>query len=556
MYDLGRLHEIASILIRHGFAELVISLGLRSVLEKAGKKLHWRYALEQSRLDLPQRIRLATEELGTTFIKLAQILGNRPDLFPPEWINEFEKLQRGVPPIPFERLREQWNKDFNSPVEAIFAEFDTDPISAASIAQVHRARLRDGTQVVVKIRRPGIRPIVEADLRLMARFIKILEFEFPELAQFQPGEMLAQFKVSIRREMNMINECRNTERMAAIFQDDPSIVIPKIYWDFASERVCVQDYIEGIPSSADASILTAGLDRRKLAKVGAAAVLRMILLEGYFHADPHKGNLLYLPDNRIGFVDFGMVGHLSEKRRYQLVDLLLAISERDADAASNVLMEWSGSSYTDLDRLVADMDNLIDRHYASKLNQINLVAMLSDLFRLMRQHSLAPPPDLGLLFRALVELDGMGRQNDPEFDIVSQTVPFLRQVLKERYSPEALARQSRRNLVQVFDFLAEMPGELRQILRAVHRGSFRVNIDLTRLDYLVWQLVRATSWLTVGLVTAALIVGSSIVMMVGGGPSLLGLPAFGLIGYLFAALSSLWLLLSIWKSTRREGRNR
>lgn len=552
--DLGRLQEIASVLIRYGFGEMVTRLGIRHLLEKTGKTLRWKYAEEQAQMELPQRVRRALEEMGPTFIKLGQIMGTRVDLFPPDWIDELARLQRRVLPVPFEQLREQLEADLGAPVETVFAEFDVQPIAAASIAQVHRARLPDGTQVIVKIRRPGIQRVVEADLRLMDRLAKLLEFEFPELANFYPSEVVRQFGLSIRREMNFINESRNTDRMAAIFLDDPMIVVPRIYWDYVSERVSVQDYIEGIAGLEAEAIQCAGLDRRMLAKVGADAVLRMILMEGFFHADPHNGNLLYLPDNRIAFIDFGMVGRLSEARRHQVVDLLYAIVERNATNAADVLLDWSGASHVDPDRLIVDMDTFIDSYHGAPLKQISLTIMLSELTRLMRQHDLMLPPDLGLLFRALVALDGMGRQNDPDFDIFSRTAPFLERALKERYEPEALAKRGWQNVVQLFDILADMPGELRRLLRAAHKGTLTFNIDLTRLDHFGWQVERAASWLTVGLVTAALIVGSSIVMTVGGGPTLFGLPAFGLLGYLGAALGALWLLISIWKGLRGRGR--
>lgn len=548
--DLGRLQEIAAVLIRYGFGEMVSRLGIRHVLEKAGKTLHWKYAEQQAHMELPQRVRRALEDLGPTFIKLGQIMGTRVDLFPPEWIDELEKLQRRVPPVPFEQLREELETDLGAPVETVFAQFDTQATAAASIAQVHRARLFDGTQVIVKIRRPGIQRVVDADLRLMDRLARLLEFEFPELANFHPAEIVRQFGLSIRREMNFVNECRNTDRMAAIFLDDPMIVIPRMHWDYVTERVSVQDYIEGIAGLDAEKIDAAGLDRRKLASVGANAVLRMILMEGFFHADPHNGNLLYLPDNRIAFIDFGMTGRLSLARRNQLVDLLYAIVERDAVGAADVLLDWSGSSHVDPDRLIVDMDGFIDSYHGAPLKQISLTIMLSDLTQLMRQHDLALPPDLALLFRALVALDGMGRQNDPNFDIFSQTAPYLEQALRQRYEPEALAKRGWRNIVHLFDIFAQMPAELRRLLRAAHKGTLTFNIDMSRLDHFGWQLERAASWLTVGLVTAALIVGSSIVMTVSGGPTLLGLPAFGLIGYLGAGMGAFWLLLSIWKSTR------
>ncbi len=550
--DLGRLQEIAAVLIRYGFGELVNRLGISHALEKAGRTLHWKHE-KSAEMSLPERARRALEEMGPTFIKLGQIISTRVDLLPQEWTNELAKLQYNVPPVDFESLRVEMEKDLGAAVEEVFAEFDTLPIAAASIAQVHHARLRDGTEVIVKIRRPGIQKLIDADLHLMGMMAKLLEFEFPELEIFRPTVIVRQFGISIRRELNLINESRNTERMRALFQEDPTIVIPNIYWDYVSERISVQDYIKGIASWDAQGVREAGLDRRMLAKVGADAVLRMILIEGFFHADPHDGNLLYLPGNRIAFIDFGMVGRMTQGRRKQLVDLLFAIAERDAIGSAEVLLDWAESEDTDYDQLSADMEELIDCYYGAPLKQLNLTSMLGDLAHIMRRHELALPPDLGLLFRALVAMDGMGRQNDPDFDIFSQTRPFVKQALEKHYSAKTLAMHSRRNFVQLFDIATEVPIELRRMLRSFRKGKLKINIDAARLDSFGLQVERAASWLTIGLVTAAIIVGSSIAMTVGGGPTLFGLPAFGLIGYSGAAVGAIWLLFSIWRIMRGHG---
>lgn len=552
--DLNRLQEIAAVLIRYGFGEMLSRLGIRQLLEQTGKKLHWKYAEEQAQMELPQRVRRALEEMGPTFIKLGQIMGTRVDLFPPEWIHELAQLQRRVPPVPFEDLKTELEADLGAPVKKVFAKFESRPLAAGSIAQVHRARLRDGSEVIVKIRRPGIQRVVEADLRLIAKLAKLLEMEFPELESFHPKEVVHEFGQAIRRELNFVNECRNTDRMWDIFRNESEVIIPRVYWQYVNERVAVQEYIEGIAGMETAAIQAAGLNRRVLARVGARAVLRMILLEGFFHADPHDGNLLYLEDNRIAFIDFGMTGRLSTTRRNQVVDLLYAIAAQDAAGAADVLLDWSGASHADPERLIVDMDSLIDSYYGAPLKQLNLTVMLADLTRLMRQHDLSLPPDLALLFRALVELDGMGRQNDPDFDIFSETVPYLEQVLQKRYEPEAMARRGVRNAMQLLDIVANLPAELRRLLRSAHKGTLTFNIDMIRLSQFGSQVSQAASWLAIGLVIAALFVSSSIVMTIGGGPTLFGLPAFGLIGYIGAVAGALWLLISIWKSWRARRR--
>jgi ubiquinone biosynthesis protein len=314
--DLGRVHEIASILVRCGFGDVVRRLGLGHALEKAGKALHWKYAEETAALEPHQRARHALQKLGPTFVKLGQVLATRVDLFPPEWIAEFEMLQDAAPPVPFAELRAQLEEDLGGPPEEIFAEFDTEPLAAASIAQVHRARLRDGRKVIVKIRRPGIKRVVEADLHLMQRLARIATNENPEVQRFRPNEVVHQFSLALRRELDLAHECRNAVRVAEGLTDREHIVVPKVYWQWTSERVNVQEYIEGINGRDMAGFEAAGLDRKLIASRGASAVLKMVLVDGFFHADPHPGNIFFLPDNSIALIDFGMIGHLTEERRF------------------------------------------------------------------------------------------------------------------------------------------------------------------------------------------------------------------------------------------------
>lgn len=308
--DLGHLHDIASILIRYGFGDVVRRLGMAGVLERAGKALHWKQATELARLQPPMRVRRALEEMGPTFIKLGQILATRVDLSPPEWIVEFEKLQDRAPPVAFEAVYKQLEEDLGCVPEKVFTELDPEPLAAASIAQVHRTRLEDGTEVVIKVRRPGIRPVVEADLRLLTRLAEIAEAEASDLHRFKLREVVRQFTLSLRRELDLAAECRNAERVARNFSEYTEIIVPKVYWSWTSERVNVQEYIDGIPGRDLETVDKEGLDRKTLARRGAQAVLKMILEDGFFHADPHQGNVFYLSDNRIAFIDFGMIGRL------------------------------------------------------------------------------------------------------------------------------------------------------------------------------------------------------------------------------------------------------
>jgi len=556
--DLSRLQDIATILIRYGFGDLVARLGLTHTLERAGRVLHRNNAAEYAHLPAPTRVRRALEEMGPTFVKLGQVLATRVDLFEPEWIAEFGKLQDSAPPAPYSDIRQQLTEDLGAPPEEIFAAFDPVPLAAASIAQVYRARLDDGSEVIIKVRRPGIRPTIEADLRWLMRLSDLAESESPELRSFRPREVVRQFAQSLRRELDFAVECRNAERIAANFshytdtpgeprtENAPPIIIPRVYWQYTGERVCVQEYIAGIAGRQLKAVDEAGLDRKLLGRRGARAVLKMIVEDGFFHADPHPGNVFYLPGNRIAFIDFGMVGRLTEERREQMIRLLLGLVQHEAARVVEVMLDWTGYGVLDEAGLTLEMEAFVDQYHGVPLKQLRLGSMLSDLVAILRQHQLMLPADLSLLVKAFISLEGMGRELDPDFDIASEAMPMLEQTLRARYTPAALFKRGGRAIGEALTMIAGLPHDLSRLLRAARRGRLEINIDVAHLKHVGNQLDGAVNRLAVGLVVAALIVGSSIVMTVP------GLHWLGLTGFFCAALSGFWLLISIWKSNRAD----
>lgn len=551
--DIGRLHEIASVMIRYGFGDVVNRLGMGRVLEQAGKVLRWKDAEKMARMESPERVRRAFEELGPTFIKLGQVLASRVDLFAPEWIEEFEKLQDQVPPRPFDELRTQIQEDLGDAPENIFQGLDTTALAAGSIAQVHRARLETGEEVILKIRYPGIRPTIEADLRLLSRLAEITEKEVPEWRRYHPKDVLQQVTMSLRRELDLASECRYAERLAESFREDPTITLPKVYWQWTSERLNVQEYIDGIAGKDLEAIEAAGLDRKLLAVRGANAVLKMVLEDGFYHADPHPGNLFFLSDNRIVFIDTGMVGRLSAMRQQQVIDLIRGLVARDTALVIDVLIGWTGDENLDnSEKLAIEIDSFLDSYHGLALRDLNIAAMLTDITVIMRDNELVLPPDLALLFKVFITLDGLGRLLDPGFNMVSETEPFLTRAMLARYHPDALAKKGWKHLTEFVDLLSSLPRDLRRLLQSVRRGALEMNVDITRLDQFGHELDRAASRLTVGLITAALIIGTSIVMTVEGGPTMFGLPLLGLLGFVSAGIGGVWLLISIWRSGRQK----
>ncbi len=549
MRDLPRLHEITTVMIRHGFGDAMRRLGVISLLERAGQVLHLTKAEERhAALETPQRIRLAFEELGPTFIKLSQLLATRADVFPPEWIVEFEKLLDSAPPVPFERLLPTLEKALgHSPFE-LFRDLETEPSGSASIAQVHRAMLLDGTPVVLKIRRPDIRPKIEADLRILHHIAVLIESEMPEIRRYQPVQIVKEFGRSLLRELDLALEARTQERFRENFARDPHIVIPRIYWEWTSQSMNVQQYVTGIAGNNLAAIDAAGLDRKLLAARGADAVLKMILIDGHFHADPHPGNVFYLADNRLVLLDFGMVGRLSDPRRNQIVDLLVSLAQHDEQGMLDVLLEWTEDSDVDEARLYRDVSELAADYEFRALKDIRLGDLLGEVTAIMRAHSILMPADLTLLFKTLVTLEGLGLKLDPDFHMTDHIEPFLKRVLRQRYHPSTLFKRGRRTLHDVFSLVSGLPRDAARLLKEARRGRLKIDLDVKRLDHFGYQIDRSTNRLTIGILTAALIIGSSIVMTVQGGPTLFGLPAFGLLGFVIAFFNSVWIVLSIWRA--------
>lgn len=545
MRDLSRLHEITTILIRYGGGDIARRAGLTGVLERAGRILHWKESSEIMQLEPAVRVRRALEELGPTFVKLGQVMATRVDIFPPTWIAEFEKLQSEVPPVPFETLLPDVEKALGRSPFEVFRELQTEAHAAASIAQVHLAKLQDGTQVILKIRRPEIIPKIEADLRILAHIARLVELEIPESRRYQPVQMVSQFQRSLRRELDLALEARNIERFAENFSDDPTVVIPKVHWEWTSEVINVQEKIDGIPGNNLAAVEAAGLDRKVLAARGADKVLKMILIDGFFHADPHPGNVFYLPGNRIAMIDFGMVGRLTEARRNQIVDLLAALARKDEEGMVDVLLEWTGEAAVDEAKLAHDVGELVFNYEHTSLKDIRLGPLLSEITMIMRENSLVMPSDLTLLFKALITLEGLGQQLDPEFHMIDHLTPFVRHVITERYMPKALLKRGRHGIRDLMDIVAGLPRDLARLLREARRGKMRIDLDLKRLDHFGHQLDRSSSRITLGIMTASLVIGSSIVLTVEGYIRL-----FGLVGFVVAFFNSIWIIFSIWRSGR------
>lgn len=546
--DFSRLRQIAGTLMQYGWSDIAKRLGKRSIIGWAGNAMNSEATREIMKLPAEVRARLAMQQLGPTFVKLGQVLATRPDIFPPNWITEFAKLQDQVPAVPFEELLPSLQAALGKSPFEVFLDFQTLPIAAASIAQVHLAKLHDGTSVVIKVRRPNVQESIDADLRLLSHLGRMIEAEIEQVKRFQLGKIIGQFSKSLKSELDLALEGRNTERFARNFADDDNVKFAQIYWDYTSESVLVMEEIKGIPGNALARAQASGLDLKLLAERGANAILKMVLIDGFFHADPHPGNLFYLADNKLSIIDCGMVGRITLERREEIADLLAALVSRDIDVLRDILIIWAGDAEINEEKLSADLDEFICNYDNASLKQIRFSALLNDLTSIMRENHLTVPPDLTMLFKALVTLEGLGRQLDPDFQIVAHLTPFVKKIILNRYKPRALLKRSRQRLGHAASAVSHLPNDISHVLREAARGRLKINLDLKRLDHFGHQLDHSTNRLTIALIAAALIVGSSIVMTVKGGPTLFGLPAFGFIGFSLAFFIGLLLMISIWRS--------
>ncbi|QGH63333.1 ABC1 kinase family protein [Serratia proteamaculans] len=530
--DRARLKEISAVLIRYGLQDVIRLLGLSTLLsggEGGGEP--------QDNQTLPQRLRAALEALGPTFVKFGQILATRSDLLDSSWTDELDRLHSQATTLAWSELAPQITADLGGDPHHLFAEFDQAPLAAASMAQIYRARLHSGEAVVIKVLRPGLAKTIHADLRLLAYLAETVEQQSPALARYRPRQMVRALATALNHELDLTHEGNNCERVAQQFAQRPEVVIPKIYWQWSSKRLLVQEFLPGIAPENPQQLATAGFDGPLLARRGAQAFMKMVLEHRLYHADPHPGNVMALADNRVGFIDFGMVGQLSERRRNQLLLLLQAIAERESGGIVNTLIAWSDSDPLDLLDLELAAQNFLDKQASATLT---LGKALTDLLVMAREHQLALPPDLVLLFKALITADGVLHRLDPNFDIIATLQPMLQQVMLQRYTPEAVRRRMLALGGEALDAGEELPQTLRLLMRRLKRGQISADINLKNISQLSTALERAAVTLAIAIVTAAFTLGLAPYLMQSS-VQLWGIPLFPALGGL-ACLGGVLLL--------------
>ena len=547
-----RYRTILGVLIKYGFGHFVEQLNIDYYLE-LGKRIVTldKIPKDLERLSQAQRLRLAMEELGPTFIKLGQLLSTRPDVLGSAYIHEFSKLQDKVPGFSFEEVNAQIQRELGYPAEELFAEFSTTPLAAASIAQVHRGKLRSGEEVVFKVRRPGIVKIVETDIDVLMGLAYLIEQHIPTVALYDPVGLVKEFRRSIMRELNFTREGRTVDRFAVNFAESETVYTPKIFWDYTGDIVLTMEYVDGIKISALKELTAQGYDLKVIASRGADAFLKQVLDFGLFHADPHPGNVFILPDQVICMLDYGMVGRLGQDLKDQLIDLLQALLNRDVDKIISQLL-YSGelTDDSDIKNLRRDLHDFIEDYYDIVLQDIKVGKLLSEFIEILTHHRIHFPADFMILAKALVIMEGVGRQLDPEFNMINHMRPYVNKIIFERFSPKNISEQAGR-IVQAYSSLAKnLPQDIKEFVNRLNRNQFKIDLEHRGLEKLVTDLDRSSNRVSFAVVIGSLIVGSSLVLQIDKGPMIFGFPLLGLLGYSIAGFLGLWLAIGILRSGR------
>lgn len=551
---LYRYRQVANILAKHGFGYLLDQLGLSDMLsyhqrlKKTGEK-------RAERLSRGERLRMALEELGPTFIKLGQLLSTRPDLLPKDIIAQLEKLQDRVSPFPFFEVKRLVEEELGQEMPELFASFDEQPLAAASIGQVHKARLKNGEQVVVKVRRPGVERIVATDLDILFDLARMAEKHTSWGKMYSLVEMVEEFNRFMRQELDYGAEGRNAERFAKNFAGDDTVYIPSVFWDYTSSKVLTLEYVEGVKLTNLQELENRRWDRKRIAGNLSRAVLKQILINGYFHGDPHPGNLAVREGHVIVFMDFGITGTLTQERKKQFVRLALALVRGDSNRVVRTILDMNmGTGQVDMRKFRRDVEIMRDRYYTIPFSEINLGEAVSEILDLAFKYGIRIPTEFTLLAKALLTLEGVVQELDPDLNIITVAEPFAKTLIRQRLAPKNLGREIWEILQEYSDILLEMPRQVSDILGKVQEGALTMKLEHRNLQQAINQLDKVANklsfsivLLSFSIVVAGLVIGAS---LGADEPSFLWQLPILEVGFGVASIMFVWLIIAIFRSGR------
>lgn len=547
----GRYRDIAMALGRHGFGYMAEEIGLTRLIRVPLRRFR---KTEPGTRTLAERIRLVLEELGPTFVKVGQLASTRADLLPESIVQELVKLQDQVPPFSAKEARSIMEQELQLPLEELLDSFDEVPLAAASIGQVHQARLATGERVAIKIQRPGVVPVIELDLEILRHLTALANKRWSWVSRYQIPQMVEEFARSIRAELDYSYEGRNAEKIRRQFKEGEGIYIPGVHWHYTTSKVLTMDFVEGTHLNRALELQESGFDRGRIAERLVNALLRQIFEGGFFHADPHPGNLLVTRGGELAFIDFGMVGRLSGEMKDHLSSLVIALMRRSTEGMVRAILRMGlVDDAADTAGLRMDLERLRDRYYDIPFAEIQIGQALTDLFAAAQRHRIVLPPDFLLLGKALLTVEGVALSLDPELRILDLTEPFGRKLLREKYGSRRLSKKLIEGAAELTDSLVDLPQQLRRLSAMLGKGKVKMEMDLPgmeeflrKLDKIGNRLSFSIVLLSFSIIMVGLIIGSSLSRT----PTILwNVPAIE-IGFALAALMFLWLLYSIFRSGR------
>jgi len=545
-----RYRQILTVLFKYGFGDIIDALKIEQYLEIGLQMVSRKRREKIETLSRAARIRMSLEELGPTFIKMGQILSTRPDLLPIKFIREFSKLQDNVPSFPFEDVKATIEKELKKNLDKAFLSFDKNPIAAASIGQVHRAVIPSGEKVAVKIQRPGVQRIIEVDLEIMMHLAGLMERHLKGMDIQRPSRIVKEFAYTLEKELDYTLEGAHMERFARQFANEPTVHVPALYRQLTTKRVLTMEYVSGIKSSDIENLEKQGFDLCKIAHQGLDLIMKQVFVHGFFHADPHPGNIFVLTGNILCYIDFGMMGRIDLRTRERFADLISSIIYRDELKAANALLRLidSDKSVDNYISLQKDIAEFMDKHCYRPLKDINLGNMLHQILEIITKHELIIPPDLFLMIKALSTIEGTGRRLDPDLDVIEQATPFIKHILLNRIHPKRIFKDITNSGNDLIHLLQDISGELHDIFKLIRQGKMKIEFEHQGLDEMLAVHNKISNRIAFAIILASLVIGSSLIVLSGIPPIWKGIPIIGLLGFLIAGAMGLWLLIFILKS--------
>lgn len=549
-----RLAEIIKVLSRFGFQQVVYDTGLHRLLDSRKEEVE--SDLAPAAADQPRavRFRLVLEELGPTFVKIGQILSTRPDLIPAKWAEELKKLQDRCTNVPFSAIYEVIQREFPGTLQTIFESIEETPLAAASLAQVHRARLVDGSEVVIKVLRPGSRRMVEEDMALLEAMAQLAEQYFTDLG-YSPTSVAKEFSRELLRELNMVNEGQATDRLRRYFEKDSTVYFPRVHWQATTRNILTLEEIKGrLLSTLDPAKLSR-TERRTIVALGTDAVFAQCLQYGFFHADPHPGNIFLLDDNSICFIDCGMTGQLDRQTTEHLIDLVAGVIQGNTDKLCRVVIELTDvdPAVTDKHDFRNDVKHLSGHFQNTDLAHLDITTLLSEFFGMLQRYKIKCPGDLILLTKALTTIEGVAEQFDPTFDVLAHVEPRIKKIVINRYGFTAMKDRALKTITNYIELFEEAPADLQRFLDYFRHRRFTLNLELRRIEHLADKIDLASRMMGMAMIISALIVGSSILILadrMSNQPGILG--TIGIIGLILAGVNSAGFIASFLLPKRHK----